>query len=285
MTDETMTLTVFDSTRATLAELEKKDESLVFDHTTPEGEKGLRSWVQRLRGYKSDVAKVHKEKKALSLAFGRKVDAIKNELTAGTDKIITERMKPLDEKKAKERAEAEAIVEAELVEKYRIEKERLGAIIKREKETARKEAEIKAETDRLAREREQLEFEKRAEEDAKRRETEARERAERVAEQEKAATIAKIEHEKQVAIEAEKEKARKIETDRLEKEATELAEQEVAALAERKRVENKAHRREVENSATKAIVKVLGSEELAAKMMFAIKKNKITYVTINYGGL
>ena len=224
MTDQEMSLVVFDPIRATLTELEAKDKALVFDHTTASGEKELRSWVHRLRGYKSEVSKVHKAVKADALAFGRKVDAVKNELIGGVERLITERMKPLDEIEAKKRAEAEAILEAERLEKERIEQERLDAIAKQEAEMAAKQAAIKAEEDRLQREREKLEMEKRAEAEAKRREQEAKEKAEQEkkealerAEREKQEAIAKAEAEKKAAIEAEKEKARKAEAERLAK--------------------------------------------------------------------
>ncbi len=298
MEQEQMSLAIFEPIRATLAELEKKDESLVFDHTMADGEKELRSWVKRIRGFKGDVARAHKETKANALAFGRKIDAIKNELTTGADKLITQRMLPLDKIEAKKRTDAEAIVEAERVEKERIETVRLEAIAKQEEEIARKQAELKAqeekalqvernrqakikvEEDRIAREREKLEAEKKAEADARQREINARKQAEL----EKQQAIEKAECEKAEAIEAEKEKARKVEVDRLAEEAEQRAKANRLAKIEADRISNENHRRQIEQDIIDAIVIMLGSESDvdAQEIVDAIVQGEIPNVTINY---
>ena len=113
MTEESMTLTVFDPLAAMVAEIVKKDDAQNFDHTTEEGEIALRSWVHKIRGGKGDIEKTRKIVKADALTFGRKVDAYAKELTAPLDKIIAKDMKPLNEIEAKKRADAEAMVEAE----------------------------------------------------------------------------------------------------------------------------------------------------------------------------
>jgi len=278
MTEE-MSLAVFDPIRANLAELEKKDSSLVFDHTTPEGEKDLRSWVKRLRGLKGDIARAHKDVKAEALAFGRKVDAVKNELTAGTDKIITERMKPLDEIEAKKRAEAEAIVEAERVAAEKAEQERLADLERREAEASKREAEIK-EKERIAKEQ-QIAADA-AEKARKEAERIASNRA-KVAEQEKAEAIARAEREKQEAIEAEKEKIRQAERERIAKEEAEQAEQKRLADIEAKRVANKKHREAVEGEIIKALFPFIGTNSvLGSNIVSAIKTGEIPNVTINY---
>ena len=275
---ENMSLTVFDPIRATLAELEKKDKSLVFDHTTSEGEKDLRSYVKRLRGYKGDVARAHKDTKAEALNFGRKVDAIKNELTTGVDKLITERMKPLDEIEAQKRAEAEAIVEAEQLAKEKAEDERLADLERREAETARKEAEIQ--------EKEQAEHEKQiaaeaAENAAKEAERIAENRA-KIAEQEKAQAIEKAEQEKAEAVEAEKEKARQVERERIAKEKEEVAAIAREAEAEKKRVENTKHRDKIKEIACKAFDSAFGPDFNSVDVVTVISEGHIPNVTINY---
>ncbi len=262
MTQETMDLAVFAPIKSTLAELEKKDKSLVFDHTTTDGERELRSWVKRLRGYKGDVARTHKDVKANALAFGRQVDAIKNELTAGADKIITERMKPLDEIEAKKRAEAEAIIEAEWIAKEKAEDERLADLERREAEANRKEAEFK-EKERIAREKQIAD--------------EAAENARRFAEE-------KAEREKQEAVEAEQEKARKLEVERVANENEARAKANRLAKIEADRISNKNHRRQVEQGIIDAIVIMLGSvsDADAQSIVDAIVQGEIPNVTINY---
>jgi hypothetical protein len=274
---EQMSLAVFDPIRATLADLEQKDKTLVFDHTTAEGEKDLRSWVKRIRGFKGDVARAHKDTKAEALNFGRQVDAIKNELTAGADRLIKERMKPLDEIEAKKRAEAEAKVKAEEEAAAKAEAERQAELKRREEEVAKKEAEL--------REKERIEREKRiAAEAAEKAQREAVEKAER----EKREAIERVEREKQAAIEAEKEKARQAEADRLAKEAAEKKEKERLATAERKRIENEQHRNQVESKACSQIREIVDEYEqlegydTATAIIDALKQGKIDNVTINY---
>ncbi len=270
MTEE-MSLAVFDPIRASLVELEKKDKSLVFDHTTPEGETALRSWVKNLRGYKGEIARAHKDTKAEALSFGRKVDAVKNELTAGVDRLITERMKPLDEIEAKKRADAEAILEAERIAKEKAEQERLADLERREAEATRKEAEIK--------EKERIEREKNIAAEAA---EQARKDAIEKAELEKREAIEKAEHEKQEAIEAKKEKARKAEAERLAKVEAEKVEQARLAEVERKRVENKKHRKGIEYCIQKQIDGFVKDITRTKHLMDALKAGRIDHVTINY---
>ena len=246
-----MSLTVFDPIKAILVELVKKDQSLVFDHTTPEGEKDLRSWVKRLRNYKGDVARAHKEVKAEALSFGRQVDAIKNELTVNVDTLITERMRPLDEIEAKKRAVAEAIVKAEEDARIAKEAEELAELKRREAEVARKEAEIK--------EKERIEREKLI----------AAEAAENATKEAEA-------------------KAKAIEDARIVKEATEQAEKERLAKIEKARIENEQHRIQVESKACNQIRGIVDEYEqlegydTATAIVDALKQGKIDNVTINY---
>lgn len=267
MVQETMDLTVFDPIKATLAKLELKDSMLVFDHTTPDGERELRSWVKRVRGFKGDVAKVHKDTKAGALAFGRKVDAIKNELTAGADKIITERMKPLDEIEAKKRADAEAVLQAE--EDARLAKEAAdkAELERREAEVAKKEAEVR-EKERVVREKQIA--------------AEAAEKAQKEAKR-VAANQAKVaEQEKQAAVEAEKEKARKAEAERLAKIEAEEAEKERLAQIERDRTEDETHRKKIELEISEYFTLLIEDEFIANKVVDELVLGLVPNVTITY---
>jgi len=260
MTIETMNLTVFDPIMATLVKLEAQDKSLVFDHTTPEGEKDLRSWVYRVRSGRSDLEKARVAAKAEALAYGKKVDSLAKELKAPFDKIITERMKPLDEIEAKKRADAEAIIEAERVAKEKAEQERIADLERREAETARKEAEFK--------EKERLEREKNI--------------AAEAAEKARKDAIAKAEREKAEAIEAEKEKARRMERDRIAKEEAEKAEKERLAKIEADRIANKEHREEIEHCIGEQLNGFIGNTAITNHIMDALKAGRIRNVTINY---
>ena len=281
MTDE-MSLVVFDPIKATLAEVQKRNGDLVFDHTTESGEKELRSWVYRIRGHRSDLEKVRVAAKSEALSYGKKVDALAKELKVPYDKLITERMKPLDEIEAKKRADAVAIVEAKRLEDERIEQERIAAIAKAEAEIAEKQAAIKAEENRLTREREILEAEKRAEVDAKRREQEAKGKAEQDkkealerAEYEKQEALVKAEREKEGAIEAEREK------NRLEAEAKKAEEKRIADI-ECKRIADLGHRKAIEEEASTIFTDYGMASDLAKELVGEISKGIYPALTINY---
>ncbi len=263
---EEMSLAVFDPIKSQLAELTEKDANLVFDHTTPAGEKELRSYVARLRGYKGDIKRAHETGKRGALDFGRKVDAIKNELTTGVQKIIDVRMKPLDEIEAAKRAEAEAQIEAERVEAERAETERLADLKRREAEVARREAEQKAAEDAA---------------NAEQREADRIVREKRIAES--AAQTAREEAEEKAKAATEK-----AERERVAAVAAAHAEQHRLDDIERNRVADEDHRKEVEEAAKNAIWIVLeeytGSSnlEICETLLIEIQNGRIPHVTINY---
>ena len=143
MTEE-MSLAVFDPFKALAVKVQAEDAALDLDHTTPEGETKLRSWVRTVRGYRAGLEKIRVRAKADALEYGRKVDGLAKELKVPFDTIITDRMKPLDDMESVKRQAAEAKVEAERVEAERVEAERLADLKRREDEVARKEAEQKA---------------------------------------------------------------------------------------------------------------------------------------------
>lgn len=252
MTDE-MSLAVFDPIKAELAKLQEKDTNLVFDHTTAEGEKDLRSYVRRLRGHKGDIAAIHKETKAGALTFGRAVDTMKNELTAGVQKIIDARMKPLDDIEAAKRKAAEAAVEAERVAAEKAEQERIADLKRREAEVAAKEAELKA-----------------AEDAAK-------------VEANKAAAVKEAvalgERNTQAAIEAERENTRQA---KAAEEATARLKKQQAEQAEKRRVENEAHRENVETEIFDELTTLLEDSQKATDVLQHLKSGFVPHVTINY---
>lgn len=260
MTEESMSLAVFDPIKAELAKLQEKDAKLVFDHTTAEGEKELRSYVRRLRGHKGEIAAIHKETKAGALAFGKTVDTMKNELTAGVQKIIDARMKPLDEIEDAKRKAAEAIVEAERVAKEKAEADRVADLQRRELKVAADEAKIKSAEDAANAEQQEIHRVEWGRGIAAR----ATETATKLAEA-KAAKEALALKKSIAATEA----ASQAKKDRL-------------AEIESKRVADQTHRDKVEREAAGGIVAITKSEELAAKIVAAIMSGKIPHVTINY---
>lgn len=271
MTQSEMSLTVFDPIKKSIEELKQKDASLAFDHTTEDGEKGLRSWVQKMRSYKGEIAAVHKETKADALSFGRSVDAMKNELTAGVDELIKERMKPLDEIKEKKRAAAEAIIETEHKEAEQKETDRQADLKEREETVAKKEAELKAKEDaakKVQEEKDRIEREKGIAEKAA-----EKEKMQAAIDKEKA--LEKAEREKQEAIDAEKTKAAEIKADL-------IAEEKKQAAIEAKRVANKKHRLAIEDKVHARLYELTEDLDAAARIMFALEDGTVPNLTIAY---
>ncbi len=251
MTEE-MSLAVFDPIRSLIVGIQADDAALVLDHTTAEGEKELRSWVAKVRGYRAGLEKIRVRAKADALEYGRKVDGLARELKSPFDKIITDRMKPLDEIEAKKRAEAEAKIEAERLEAERVRVEALADLKRREDEVARKEAEQKAAEDVA---------------NAEQRE------AERVAREKRIAAVA--------AMTARQEAEEKAERERLAAIAAAEAEQHRLDEIERRRVADKTHREKIHAEIRGELWEFL-SGALADKTVEALIAGEIPHVTINY---
>lgn len=257
---EELNLTVFNPILALIAEVQQQDALMEPDYTTPEGEKELRSYVRTIRGHRSSLEKVRVLAKSNALEYGRAVDAKAKELKAPFDEIIDARMKPLDEIEEAKRKAAEAIVEAERVAAEQAEADRLADLKRREAVVAEQEAKVKAQQAAIYaqdREADQAAREKRI----------AAEAAETATKQ--AEANARFESERKERIERDKQ--------RLADQAKALADE-----AERKRVANHNHRNKVEREVAGHFVAIVKSEELAAKIVAAIKTGKIPNVTIKY---
>ncbi len=270
MTDN-VSLAIFDPLKAEIVKLQEKDEKLVFDHSTPDGEKELRSYVRRLRSYKADIAVTHKTAKAGVLSIGRKLDGMKNELTEGVQQIIVTRMKPLDDIADAKRAEAERLQK----EKERIEAERIAAIEKKEVELAFIQKE-------LDRERERLEAAKQAEIDKQVAVKDAQEQAERdkivaeaLVEQSKKDAAERAERDKQAAIDTERVRVAKIEADK-------QAEKDRLTEIERKRVANEDHRTMIETETYSYLKEIIPDVKTAYRIMESLRDGNIPNVTLNY---
>ena len=237
-------LVVFDEVAATIAEYKAENENLVFDYADPEGEKQARSHIANLRKVKTKIIEVHKEAKAESLAFGRRLDAKKNEYTGEVEGMIAVHKDPLDAIEA----EKQAIIDAE---KKRLEREEERRLLDLQaREAAVKEAEEKVVRERVEAERS------------------AREK--RIAE-EAAETAAAFERQK-----ARNEADAKELAEKKCKEAEEAKEQ--------KRIANKKHRQKIEGNIHCVLMEAyIGLEEnKATAVLNALKENKIPHVSINY---
>jgi membrane protein involved in colicin uptake len=266
-----ISLKVYDESIAMVADLVKKDSVQELDHTTPEGEEALRSWVYRVKRGKGDIEKARKDAKSGILDMGRKIDAKAKELTEPLQEIIDRRMKPLNEIAAKAAAKKQAFLDAE--EAKRKEKEEADARELAELRAAKEESERKEREAKIAKDAAEAAI-KKAEQDKKdaaARAKKAKERAVAKAKAmaqdmiDKAAADAKAIEDKRIA----EEKAEKIETARL-------------AQIEADRIADEEHRGKIEGEIFRALEKELGSGEYAQTVLLALVEETIPHVKIQY---
>lgn len=262
---ETKELAVFDEVAAIITEYQQENEKLVFDYADPEGAKQAKSQIAKLRKVKTKISEIHKEAKAEALAFGRRLDAKKNEYNGMVDKMVAVHKDPLDAIEAEKIAQAQArqiaLAEAEAKKQAEIEA-RERAVILAEEKLAREKAEAKEKVRQEAAEA-AAQFIKKLQEKNKQVEEEKR-----IAEE-------KVEKARRQAEEKAKAEA-EAEEERLAEEAAEKA-------IEAKRIASKKHRKQIEDEAHLGLTKTghLGNVE-ATEVLEAIKENRIPHVTINY---
>lgn len=264
-------LAVFSPAEAMIAEYAEENMNLVFDYRDPIGNKEARSHIFKLRKVKTKITDIHKKAKADALEVCRMLDGHKNKLLGKVEDMIAVHDEPI---KQIEREEAEAEAERQRLireAEEKAERERLAEI-------ERREAEVKAREEALA---------------AKKAEEERIEREKRIADE----AAARVEAEKKAALEAaEQKRLADLEAERqraiAEQQAKELAERkrkETEAEAERKRVENKNHRAKIENEVATAFANLKTTdpddylkESQCDAIVAAIATNQIPHVTINY---
>ena len=239
---KTTELAMFDEVASIIAEYKAENEMLVFDYADPQGEKDARSHIAKLRKVKTKVSEIHKDAKAEALAFGRRLDAKKNEYNGEVEKMIAYHKDPLD----KIAAEKQAVIDAEIKKAEEEEAKRLADIEARE--AAVREAEEK-----IAREK--------AEADRK-------EREKRIADE--AAERARVQAEAKAKADADA------------KELAEKRRIEVEEEKERKRIANKKHREKIEGAIHYAFTENGFEFAEATDILSLLKENRIPHVTINY---
>ena len=258
-------LAVFDEVAATIAEYKVENDKLVFDYADKEGAKQAKSHISKLRKVKGKIGEVHKEAKAEALAFGRRLDAKKNEYNGEVDKMIKVHKEPLDVIEAEVVAESMAVLRAkeEADEAKRLEMEaRERAVTLAEEKIAREKAD--------------------AEEKVRR---EAAETAEKLI-KEQQEKIAEIEEEKRIAEEkAEKVRIQVEEKAKAEAEAEEERLADIAAemAIEASRITDKKHRKKIEDEIHSWLTELDGFDSSHADtIIIALKKNAIPHITIQY---
>ena len=109
MTNETTVALHFVDVRHELEDIAQANAELIFDYETPDGEKGARQQIFRLKTINGSIDRIHKEVKADVLAQGRMIDAVKRELKSTVADMIAVHKKPLDDIAQRETDRVEAI--------------------------------------------------------------------------------------------------------------------------------------------------------------------------------
>lgn len=257
-------LAVFDEVAAIIAERKAENERLVFDYESKEGAKQAKNHISKLRKVKGKISEVHKEAKAEALAFGRKLDAKKNEYIGEVDEMIKGHKDPLD------------AIEAKLIEEsLKRQREYADAEAKRIAEIEARERAIILAEEKIAREKAEAEEKIRREKAAE---------AERIM-KEQQEKIARIEEEKRIAEEA----AERIRMEaalkaKAEAEAKDLADRQLKEeeAAKKKLSEDKKHRSRIENEIHESLIANGFNPDAAYSVLVLLKQNKIPHVSINY---
>lgn len=282
-------IVVFNEFLAELAELEEKNKKLVFDYKSKDGNAAARSHVAQLRKCNTRVSDIHKEAKAAALAYGRKLDATKNDLLERVGAMIDVHAKPLQEIKEKEDAriaahnekldflrnaaatptdglphtsadlqklidEVEAFKITAKLEEFQQEAAQLKAYalseLNRHLANVKVAEEEKAELERLRKEAEEREQREREEKIAREAEEKARKEAEEKAAAEKAESEKREKEAKERAERAEREaEEAKERAAKAEQEAKEKAEREAREKAEREQREAAAREKDRKHKA------------------------------------
>lgn len=126
----------YNDVRAEVNALKELNRNLAFAYETPDGNKNARSHIFKMRQKKADVERVRKAAKADALEYGRKVDAVAEELKDELEAMIAVHQKPIneiEEREARRLAEEERIAAEAKAEAERIERARQQAIIDAER--------------------------------------------------------------------------------------------------------------------------------------------------------
>jgi len=270
-------LTRFDPLAATIAVCKIENANLAFNLEYIEDRKDAKKHISKLRQIKTEIANVHKEVKAEALAYGRAMDAKKNEYTLQVDEMIDHWAVPIKEIETREFRRMAQIAEDRRLAIEEAEAKRIADLNSREAAILAKEQAAKEEQDRITRER-AAEI--------------ASENARMNAENEKLrAAQAKLEEEKR-ALEAkqlgeEDAQRRVIEAREAERERI-RKEQEAKAAAEAKRVADVAHRNKIEAETfhyfiTRTYFSAMeGGDSIVTGLIENLKHGNVPNVTINY---
>lgn len=95
--------------RQQLVRMQDENKRTVFDYESPMGNRDARSYIYKLRQTKSAVDKVRQQEKAISLEYGRRVDAEAKQIVLEIEGMIEVHAKPLEIIEERERQRVQTI--------------------------------------------------------------------------------------------------------------------------------------------------------------------------------
>ena len=102
-------IAVYNEFRSQLAELKNTNAKMVFDYETAKGVREARSYIYKLRQTKAAVDKARVHEKAVSLEYGRRVDAEAKEIIAEIETMMEVHEAPLLEIERREKVRVEGL--------------------------------------------------------------------------------------------------------------------------------------------------------------------------------
>src|SRR6185312_9217366 len=261
-----------------LARIRQETATVVPDVSTDKGRKEIASLAYKVARSKTTIDDAGKTLVTEWKAKSAQVDASRKRARDYLDALKDEVRKPLtDWEEEQERIKQEAI-DAERRAVEQAEAARRAELERKETELrAREEAIAKAEAD--ARAKAQAE---QAERDRVTREEQIRREAAEKAERDAAEAVARAEREAAEAKERERLAAERARREAEEREKARIAEEARVRAEEACKAANRSHRAKVNNEVMKALVKAGCDEKSAKAIVIAIAGDHIPHTTINY---
>ncbi len=277
-----------EGTATIIKEIEKKVKEFKGSIDTDKNRKGIASFAYKIAQTKTFLEKLGKDLVSGEKAKLKLVDAERKKLRDSLSALAARAREPLTEYENAEKARIEAERQLEIFNLDHEEALQMDDLFNREKELAKKEAELAKQEEERKQKEEAERLEKEKLEREERIKKEAAERAQREAEEEIQAEKDRAEKIKQDAIEAEKQA--EIEKERAVQKAKDDAKAEQdekdRKIAEAKAMEdrkaaNKNHQKRINREAL-ADLMTLVDEEKGIEIITAIATHQIRHTTINY---
>ena len=145
-------LAVFDPVTEAVEQAKSRCANIVLSYDTPDEIKEAKSFIYQIRKLKAPISEVHRLAKAEAKKFVDALDGKKRELMGAIQEMIDEKEAPIKELEEKETLRLAEVQLKKEREEEAIEQARLAEIEKQRRELAEREAKVKAEEEKIARE-------------------------------------------------------------------------------------------------------------------------------------